>query len=169
MRGVKGEVLEVVETLAWLVRDIDISCPEIRFTSKPAKRYPPAMLHPLYNVLSMDKIISPVRDWLNKDRNEECNMRHALNQIFTDTSLIDAKKPTSVLVLTNGVWEGGADDHKSVEECITNVLKRMDNKGVSDTGFTFQFVSFGDDPDGLFRMTYLDDKAPYKSTTGNRV
>ncbi|RFN55137.1 serine/threonine protein kinase [Fusarium flagelliforme] len=170
MRGVKGEVLEVVETLAWLVRDIDISCPEIRFTSKPAKRYPPAMLHrSLYNVLSMDKIISPVRDWLNKDRNEECNMRHALNQIFTDASLIDTKKPTSVLVLTNGVWEGGADDHTLVEECITTVLKRMNDKGVSDTGFTFQFVSFGDDRDGLARMTYLDDEAPYKSATGNRV
>lgn len=170
MRGVKGEVLEVVETLAWLVRDIDISCPEIRFTSKPEKRHPSTLPHrSLYNMLSMDKLIAPVRDWLNKDRNEHCNMRHALNQIFRDTSLIDTKKPTSVLVFTNGIWENHANDHKLVEDYITSILKRMEDKGVSDTDFTFQFVSFGDDRNGLARMTYLDDDALFGRTPETRV
>jgi hypothetical protein len=117
----------------------------------------------------MDKLIAPVRDWLNKDRNELCNMRHALSQIFRDTSLIDTKKPTSVLVFTNGVWENRDDDHRLVEGYIASILRRMEDKGVSDTDFTFQFVSFGNDRNGLARMTYLDDDALFGRTPETRV
>lgn len=170
MRGMKGEVLEAVEALAWLVRDIDISFPEIRFTSKPEKRYPSTLPHRyLYTMLTMDKLIAPVRDWLNKDRSEHCNMRHVLNQIFRDSSLIDTKKPTSVLIFTNGVWENRNDDHRLVEDYIATILRRMEDKGVNDTDFTFQFVSFGDDRAGLARMTYLDDIALFGRTPETRV
>ncbi|RBR23105.1 uncharacterized protein FIESC28_04100 [Fusarium coffeatum] len=169
MRGVKSEVVEVVEILVWLVKDIDISCPEIRFTSKPDKRHPSAFAG-RFIPYTMDMLTSPLRHWLSGDEAEkECNMRYALNQIFSDSCLIDPKKPTSVLVFTNGIWEGGATDERGVEDCITNVLRKMREKGVSDTGFTFQFVSFGDDQDGLERMIYLDDAALFGGTRDNRV
>jgi hypothetical protein len=170
MRGLKSEVLKVVEVLIWLVKDIDLTCPEIRFTSKPNKRYPPAIAAIAGRLYTMDMLASLLRHWEKPDEaDKECNMRYALNQIFTDTNIVDPKKPTSVLIFTNGSWEGGAIEDRGVEGCIENVIGKMRSKGISDTGFTFQFVSFGDDQDGLNRMTYLDDYALFGGSPGNRV
>ncbi|GKT99137.1 serine threonine protein kinase [Fusarium langsethiae] len=169
MRGLKNEVLRTVEALIWLVKDIDLTCPEIRFTSKPSKRYPPAIAAMAGRFYSMDKLASLLRHWENLDEaDRECNMRYALDQIFNDASIVDPKKPTSVLIFTNGKWEGGPIKDRGVEGCITNVIGKMREKNISNTGFTFQFVSFGDDQDGLNRMTYLDDYALFGGSPGNR-
>ncbi|RGP76420.1 serine threonine kinase [Fusarium longipes] len=166
MRALKDDVLKVVEVLIRLVKDIDLACPEIRFTSKPNKRYPSAIKSHFYTT---DRLISSLRHWEHAGEvGKQCNMRHALNQIFSDANIVDPEKPTSVLIFTNGIWEGG-DVKDGVEKCIENVIGKMRSKGVSDTGFTFQFVSFGDDQDGLNRMTYLDDRALFGGTTENRV
>ncbi|KAG8669430.1 hypothetical protein FPOAC2_08759 [Fusarium poae] len=169
MRGLKSEVLRTVETLIWLVKDIDLTCPEIRFTSKPTKRFPQAIAAMAGRLYSMDKLASLLRHWASPNiTNKECNMRYALDQIFSDTSIVDPKKPTSVLIFTNGSWEGGPIEARDVEGCITNVIGKMRDKNISNTGFTFQFVSFGDDQDGLDRMTYLDDYALFGGSPGNR-
>lgn len=169
MRGVKSEVLKMVEALVWLVRDIDSTGPEIRFTSRPKKRYPrgPGITRRFYTA---DMLTSPLRHWEDGDGAEyECNMKHVLNQIFEDASIVDPKNPTSVLIFTNGSWDVDTVEDRGVEECITNVIGNMRRKRISNTGFTFQFVSFGDDQDGLARLTYLDDYAPFGGSIGSRV
>ncbi|KAK6699130.1 hypothetical protein SNK05_011949 [Fusarium graminearum] len=169
MQELKSEVLKAVQALIWLVKGIDLTCPEIRFTSKPSKRYPPTIAAMAGRLYSMDKLASLLRHWEKPDEaDEECNMRYALDQIFADAGIVDPKKPTSVLIFTNGKWEGGPIQDPGVEGCITNVIGKMRKKSISNTGFTFQFVSFGDDQDGLDRMTYLDDCALFGGSLENR-
>ena len=176
MRDREREVLKVLEVLVWLVWKIDQSGPEIRFTSKPDKKFPierrPRVLLKMELMRNaLDKFINPVRQWLSgNDAETLCNMKHSFNQIFSDASMVDPKRPTSVIVLTDGIWEkGGSLEEKGVEACITKIIKRMEDKGIGDTAFAFQFVSFGDDRAGLARMTYLDDIALFGRTPETRV
>ncbi|CVK87590.1 uncharacterized protein FMAN_05469 [Fusarium mangiferae] len=169
MRDREREVLKVLDVLVWLVRKIDHSGPEIRFTSKPDKRFP-IERRPRF-LLKMDKFINPVREWLGgNDAETLCNMKHSFNQIFADANVVDPKRPTSVVILTDGIWEhGGSLEEKGVEACITKIIRRMEDKGIGDTAFSFQFVSFGNDPVGRRRLKYLDDDALYGGDEDNRI
>ncbi|KAF5238344.1 hypothetical protein FANTH_10377 [Fusarium anthophilum] len=176
MRDREREVLKVLEVLVWLVWKIDQSGPEIRFTSKPDKKFPierrPRFLLKMELMRdALDKFINPVRQWLSgNDAETLCNMKHSFNQIFSDANVVDPKRPTSVIILTDGIWEqGGSLEEKGVEACITKIIKRMEDKGIGDTAFAFQFVSFGNDPVGLRRLKYLDDDALYGGDEENRT
>ncbi|KAG5814442.1 hypothetical protein H9Q74_002676 [Fusarium xylarioides] len=176
MRDREREVLKVLEVLVWLVWKIDQSGPEIRFTSKPDKKFPierrPRFLLKMELMRdALDKFINPVRQWLSgNDAETLCNMKHSFNQIFSDANMVDPKRPTSVIILTDGIWEqGGSLEEKGVEACITKIIKRMEDKGIGDTAFAFQFVSFGNDPVGLRRLKYLDDDALYGGNEDNRT
>ncbi|KAF5557945.1 serine threonine kinase [Fusarium phyllophilum] len=176
MRDREREVLKVLEVLVWLVWKIDQSGPEIRFTSKPDKKFPierrPRFLLKMELMRdALDKFINPVRQWLSgNDAETLCNMKHSFNQIFSEVNMVDPKRPTSVIILTDGIWEqGGSLEEKGVEACITKIIKRMEDKGIGDTAFAFQFVSFGNDPVGLRRLKYLDDDALYGGNEDNRT
>ncbi|KAM0546044.1 hypothetical protein ACHAPJ_011058 [Fusarium lateritium] len=168
MRILGAEVLKVIGVLVWLVKDIDSAGVEIRFTSNPTKQYPSTRLPRILQ--TAEKIIAPVRQWLSTNEAERyCNMRHALDRIFADPKIVDPKRPTSVIILTNGIWEGGPIENSGVEVSISSVIKQMEIKGVKDTGFTFQFVSFGNDPKGLRRLRYLDDDAQFPDSKRDNV
>ncbi|KAF5547966.1 serine threonine kinase [Fusarium napiforme] len=176
MRDREREVLKVLEVLVWLVWKIDQSGPEIRFTSKPDKKFPierrPRVLLKMELMRNaLDKFINPVRHWLSgNDAETLCNMKHSFNQIFSDANMVDPKRPTSVIILTDGKWEhGDSREEKGVEACITKIIKRMEDKGIGDTAFAVQFVSFGNDPVGLGRLRYLDDDALYGGDEDNRT
>ncbi|KAF5632774.1 serine threonine kinase [Fusarium sp. NRRL 52700] len=168
------EVIKVLDVLVWLVMKIDRSGPEIRFTSKPDEKFPmecrPRFLLKMSKPKT-DKFINPVRQWLSgNDAETLCNMKHSFNQIFADANMVDPKRPTSVIILTDGIWEqGGSFEEKGVEACITKIIRRMEEKGIGDTAFAFQFVSFGHDPVGLGRLKYLDDDALYGGDKDNRT
>ncbi|KAF4340206.1 serine threonine kinase [Fusarium beomiforme] len=173
MRRREHEVVKVIEVLVWLVRRFHPAGPEIRFTSKPDQRYPMQRRPQIFSqTLKMERFIDPVQKWLSGSEAEKlCNMKLAFNRIFDDLNMVDAKRPTSVIVLTDGIWEGSTSlgQEKGVEACITKVIKRMEKKSLGDTTFTFQFLSFGNDPDGLRRLIYLDDHALYGGDDRNRT
>jgi hypothetical protein len=165
MRIMFREVLRVVEILVWLVKDIDSLGVDVRFASNPAKRHTRTFPRP-----STDKLMAPIRQWFNKnDADKYCNMKYLLNKIFADDKIVNPKHPTSVLVLTDGVWEGGPIQDTGVEESISQVIRQMDEKGVRDTDFTFQFVRFGNNSKGLARLKYLDDEAVFESSKRHKV
>ncbi|KAF4452974.1 serine/threonine protein kinase [Fusarium austroafricanum] len=166
MRIMARGVLKVVEVLLWLVKDLDSTGVDVRFTSDPTKR------HSMSSFLrvSTERLMMPLRDWFSKDDAEKfCNMKLALNKIFADDKIVDPKRPTSILILTDGIWEGGDIKESGVEESISSVIKRMGQKCVRDTDFTFQFVSFGNDPIGIARLKYLDDEATFESSGRHKV
>ncbi|SPJ79936.1 uncharacterized protein FTOL_08327 [Fusarium torulosum] len=165
MRIMFREVLKVVEVLVWLVKDIDSLGVDVRFLSNPTKKHTRTFPRP-----STDKLMAPVRQWFNKsDAEKYCNMKYLLNKIFADDKIVNPKHPTSVLVLTDGVWEGGPIQDSGVEKSISQVIRQMDEKGVRDTDFTFQFVRFGNNPDGLARLKYLDDEAVFDSSKRHKI
>jgi hypothetical protein len=160
-----GEVLKVVEVFVWLVKDFDSLGVDVRFASNPKKGHTRTFLRP-----STEKLMGPVRQLFNKNEADQyCNMKLVLNKIFADDKIVDPKCPTSVLVLTDGVWEGGPIQDSGVEKSISQVIEQMDEKGVSDTDFTFQFVRFGNNLDGLARLKYLDDEAVFESSKRQKV
>jgi hypothetical protein len=165
MRIMFREVLKVVEVLVWLVKDFDSLGVDVRFASNPTKRHTRTFPRP-----STDKLMAPIRQWFDKnDADRYCNMKYLLNKIFADDKIVNPKHPTSVLVLTDGVWEGGPIQDSGVEESISQVIQQMNEKGVRDTDFTFQFVRFGNNPDGLARLKYLDDEAVFESSKRHKV
>jgi hypothetical protein len=165
MRIMFGEVLKVVEVFVWLVKDFDSLGVDVRFASNPKKGHTRTFLRP-----STEKLMGPVRQLFNKNEADQyCNMKLVLNKIFADDKIVDPKCPTSVLVLTDGVWEGGPIQDSGVEKSISQVIEQMDEKGVSDTDFTFQFVRFGNNLDGLARLKYLDDEAVFESSKRQKV
>lgn len=165
MRIMFREVLKVVEILVWLVKDLDSLGVDIRFASNPIKRHTRTFPRP-----STDRLMASVRQWFDKNEADKyCNMKYLLNKVFADDKIVSPRYPTSVLVLTDGVWEGGPIQDIGVEQSISQVIEQMDEKGVSDTDFTFQFVRFGNDPDGLARLKYLDDEAVFESSKRHKV
>lgn len=61
-------------------------------------------------------------------------------------------RPLSIYILTDGVWEGGKDAQTPIRE-IVSVLR---NYGYDREQVGIQFISFGDDLEGLQRLDELD-------------
>lgn len=61
-------------------------------------------------------------------------------------------RPMSIYILTNGVWEGGQDAQTPIRD-LTMVLKHY---GYDRKQLGIQFISFGNDGQGLQRLADLD-------------
>jgi hypothetical protein len=87
------------------------------------------------------------------------NMKEALEKVFdkyTDTS-----KKMTLIVLTDGLWEGCAnkdDVEKLIASFLTKLKPRL--KKWESRWFSIQFVSFGEDVHALDRLRKLDDNMP---------
>ncbi|KAF5010237.1 hypothetical protein FDECE_3596 [Fusarium decemcellulare] len=168
MRKMLNEVSKTADALLWILKDIDFEGVELRFTSDPTRRHP-GMFLPIWR-RSTDTLVRKIRDWFKADEADRfCNMELSLDNIFNDDKAVDLKRPTSVLILTDGIWEGGDELGGGLEANISRVVKQMEKKGIPRTGFTIQFVSFGNDPAGISRLKYLDDDAPFQNKKGKKV
>ncbi|KAI1353909.1 kinase-like domain-containing protein [Xylaria sp. FL0043] len=70
----------------------------------------------------------------------------------------------SVYVFTNGVWEnspssrdGSFGEAGGVENAIKTAVKSLQDANRMRTFLSIQFISFGDNPEGRRRMSWLDD------------
>jgi hypothetical protein len=87
------------------------------------------------------------------------NMKETLEKIFdryTDTS-----KKMTLIVLTDGLWEGCANND-DVEKLIASFLTKLKPrlKKWESRWFSIQFVSFGENEPALDRLRNLDDNMP---------
>jgi hypothetical protein len=87
------------------------------------------------------------------------NMKETLEKIFdkyTDTS-----KKMTLIVLTDGLWEGCANND-DVEKLIASFLTKLKPrlKKWESRWFSIQFVSFGENEPALDRLRKLDDNMP---------
>ncbi|KAF4990347.1 hypothetical protein FGRMN_8482 [Fusarium graminum] len=153
------QVLEVAETLAWLVKSIDSSRVEIRLASNPTKSYNTGLLRK-----STAKRFKPIHAIFRaQGAGGRCNMEFVLNRILNERGVITPDHPTSVLVLTDGIWEGGTNKGDNIRGSVAGVLKKMQDMNLARTDFTIQFVSFGDNEAGIARLQYVDDHPPLDS------
>ncbi|KAM0546040.1 hypothetical protein ACHAPJ_011054 [Fusarium lateritium] len=162
------QVMDVAESLAWLVKYIDSLGVEVRLTSNPNNRYQSTSKSFRTRMFGLtqptDNLFKPIREWFRGHKGAgQCNMELALNNIFKEAGVVNPDHPTSVLVLTNGIWQGGNSKGDNIKESIAHVVKRMKDMNMLRTDFTIQFVSFGNDPIGIGRLQYIDDHPPMNS------
>ncbi|KAM0494684.1 hypothetical protein ACHAP8_008554 [Fusarium lateritium] len=88
-----------------------------------------------------------------------CDMQRCLNLILERVLVGNKVKPTSIYVYTDGIWEPGADQVKFTIQRAIDYLIRC--RQPSST-LMFQFIQFGDNPQGRSRLQFLDDKCTRK-------
>ncbi|KAJ4256764.1 hypothetical protein NW762_008860 [Fusarium torreyae] len=169
-RSMRGDerVLDTAEALAWLIKPIDSLGVEVRLTSNPLNRYLSNSNAFRTKFLGLQQptasLFKPIREWFRGHKGAgPCNMELSLNKIFREASVVNRDHPTSVLVLTNGIWEGGVGKGENVRRTIGEVVRQMETQNIARTDFTIQLLSFGDDPTGIGRLEYLDDNPPKDS------
>lgn len=90
------------------------------------------------------------------------SMTGALVRIFDRYNKDDNSRPMTIIILTDGVWENIYDDG-AVDQTIRNQIQHLINKGYpreelfKTRPLTFQFIRFGDHPEGMKRLERLDD------------
>ncbi|KAK7914146.1 serine/threonine protein kinase [Apiospora marii] len=86
------------------------------------------------------------------------NMESKLGDILLQLIPVTGMKKTSVYVMTDAVWQPSSDPGGGVEITLRNLIGRLKNNGQDRDFVTLQFIRFGDDPEGLKRLKYLDDE-----------
>lgn len=91
------------------------------------------------------------------DERVRTNMREVLSPIFQKFMASRRDRRMTLIVLTDGVWEG-SNNEDGVAQKITEFYKKWQLKGrvVEDRWFSIQFVSFGNDEAALHRLQVLD-------------
>lgn len=91
--------------------------------------------------------------------NIRTDMCAALSKVFDEYLEGDGKKRQTLIILTNGKWEGSSNK-RDVEDLIIKFIKRLERikDRMEDRWFSIQFVSFGDDENALRRLAFLDDE-----------
>ncbi|KAI0970661.1 hypothetical protein F4678DRAFT_114797 [Xylaria arbuscula] len=86
------------------------------------------------------------------------DMARVLGEVFQNYEKRLTKQRTTLIILTDGVWEGSVQSN-DVEEKIACFFKDSKRKGFfEDREFTIQFVSFGDQ--ATSRLDSLDNDMP---------
>jgi len=63
-------------------------------------------------------------------------------------------KPLSLFIFTDGIWEEEVTASEPIQSAVTKLEDlRKDKRQIG-----VQFISFGDDPEGLGRLEHLDDR-----------
>ncbi|ENH75319.1 hypothetical protein FOC1_g10001333 [Fusarium oxysporum f. sp. cubense race 1] len=93
-----------------------------------------------------------------------CRLRKCLDEILNRVLTQDGFKPTSIYILTDGVWEPGEDE---VKFAINRAINFLIEHRLPSSALMFQFVQFGNDQKGEANMRRLDDD--YKMETENEV
>lgn len=91
------------------------------------------------------------------DERDQTDMAATLSAIF-DEYLKDFSKKKTLIILTNGLWEGSALT-EDVENVILEFIAKLKSKigSLKRRWFTIQFISYGNDEKALRRLQHLDD------------
>jgi hypothetical protein len=93
------------------------------------------------------------------DQKEKTDIGETLGQVFDDYLKSYKKKRMTLLVLTDGIWEGSVKE-RGVEKKIANfvgeLLKR--HGAMEDRRFSIEFIRFGEDVKAISRLRRLDNE-----------
>lgn len=156
-----GRVVEVLHALGYLVKSADPDGVELFLTSCPTER----------KKSGGKEITSLVRSLADHRKTPHvgiCNMENSLGPVLehVKNSLKSQKRPrilqrnrrgTNVYILTDAIWEGGAEVTCGVEEPIKSLRKAMIDMDKTRATVALQFIQFGDNALGEERLRYLDD------------
>ena len=96
------------------------------------------------------------------------DMRSSLGFIFEQyirylSSPLSQKKHLTLIVFTDGLWEG-TPSKETVEDKVADFIKRVvDIRGtLINRPVSLQFVQFGNDPEATLRLQHMDDELRYE-------
>ena len=153
----------VAETLAMQLIGLDEDGIDLKFTIK--KENADARL------LKWLEGIKTLRKNLVLARPTETNPKHPTNiasvleEIFDEYRNLPFHKPTTLMVLTNGLWLGN-DSSRRINTTIMTFAMWLASKGYGTRHFSITFIRFGDDPKAAKRLRYLDDNLCRKHGIG---
>lgn len=172
MSRYQDHVNQAVKAFTWLLEDHETDRVEVRFLSKPSQSHfhkPPhqSRLHKLKNWRNTKKGLVDIVEHVEKSLRERfdggsgsaCKMEQCLNAIFGEDKMVRHGKPTSVYVLTNGIWGNTPGERGKVAASIQELIAKMKRREMTRTEFCIQFVRYGNDVAAIEKLTYLDDMA----------
>lgn len=92
------------------------------------------------------------------DQNDKTNIEETLSKCFDSHSATNMSPRRTLIVLTNGLWEGSKDwdsAEKEIARYVDTLRKNLRKR--EKRWFTIQFISFGQDQKALERLQELDD------------
>lgn len=95
----------------------------------------------------------------NFNQAEKTNMNETLGQVFDDYLKSNQRKRMTLLVLTDGIWQGSVKE-KGVEKKIAGFVQELlrRQQTMEDRRFSIQFIRFGDDANAIKRLDGLDNQ-----------
>lgn len=149
----------VTHTLGMKVAGLDEDGIDVKFTIK-GKKFNKERLRGLEGLNELNNVLKraqPIR-LDDEDATEATDMSAILGEIFSNYWIKGHQKATTVLVLTDGVWEGTSSE--KVNETIVNFAHELENhkRRFSARHFTIGFIRFGDGATEKSRLEYLDDE-----------
>jgi hypothetical protein len=166
MQRYKDDILLFVYQLGYLVKRLDPNGFEVLMTSDPLTK----------ETFNTSTHIKSAVSSKFRSGTLPCNMEHTLEQAFKSVyktlprlapvgnkkALVNMvfhrrAKPFTILVFTDGVWDGSEHGLSGTDVPIEKCIQMMKKYGVSRTDVAIQFVRFGHDKTGQWRLTYLDD------------
>ncbi|KAF4448819.1 serine/threonine protein kinase [Fusarium austroafricanum] len=143
MRQHRTEVMRTASVLSYLVANdngIDL------FTTSETTKQP-------HHCTSFSEVGTAVSQMRIKET--KCNMWRCLDEILDGFVIKEQFKPTSILILTDGIWDPDGVDG------VEHLFDRANDFVVAHTpmasALTIQFIQFGHDPKGTARLKHLHE------------
>ncbi|CAG9975601.1 unnamed protein product [Clonostachys byssicola] len=165
----QAAVIEAVDNLAYLVKQLDPDGGEIRWTSSPQTKDSFSN-----STQAGDSARRAFAERSQVDCNIEGALMEALPTNFRSGLMVSGSswgirsglsrirynssaKRLSVLIFTDGVWVPSDGGLCGAERPIEHLIQQMKSQGVQRSGIAVQFLRFGSDPAGIGRLDYLDN------------
>ncbi|KAK7993275.1 hypothetical protein PG989_006656 [Apiospora arundinis] len=156
MRRHKEFIIDISRALIAMARKVVPDRVEIVFTSNPAK-----FIKDKYYLLGRgpNHLVGKIRTHFSKSSTvNSTNMESRMGQILDQVGR--SKKPTSVYIMTDGVWQPSSSPAGGLEVPIRNLVGRLVQSSRNRDFVTLQFIQFGHDLLGTERLRYLNDDLP---------
>lgn len=166
MQKYKDDILLFVFQLGYLVKRLDPNGFEVLMTSDPLNK----------ETFNTSKQIKSAVSSKYHSGTLPCDMEHTLEQAFksvyktlprlapmgnkkafVNKVLHGTARPFTILVFTDGVWDGSEHGLCGTDRPIEKCISMMKEHGVSKTDVALQFIRFGHDTTGKWRLDFLDD------------
>lgn len=144
MQGHKFQAMKTARVISYVAKEADDDGMEVYAASRTS--YSPVKCN---NSTEVEAAISRFETLQGT-----CNLRKCLNNVLDRVLRKESFKPTSIYILTDGIWEPGED---KVKFEISRAIDFLIDHRLPSSAIMFQFVQFGDDPEGQARMRKLDN------------
>ncbi|OAG42928.1 hypothetical protein AYO21_02879 [Fonsecaea monophora] len=153
------EATDVLETLAMKLAPLDDDGLDMVFTSGPLRPYNKGGKKAASKFAGLMKEKTPAMP-PDPTLEVKTDMTETLGVVFDEYLQSYKNKRMTLLVLTDGLWRGTKAENP-VEVKIAKFLKKvLDGNHMEDRRFSISFIRFGDYPEAVTRLSWLDDDFP---------